>query len=254
MILSRFAAALLIASVALGAAGSASADDDPLEKVNRPVFAFNDSLDRWFLEPLAKGWRFVIPDPLMSSIDNISDTLLTPVSVFNSLVQGDPGRSFNALSRGMLNASLGIAGIIDIASTIGLESQREDFGQTLGVWGVPSGPYMVLPLLGPSSLRDVSGLVVDAPLLIWPLFVDSFFITASYTAGITINTRALLLDEIATAREGALDYYALARNAYLQRREALIANRNEKEDVDEDDLYYYDFEEDVEDGVGDEVR
>ena len=251
MRLTKLAAVSLMACLALGVADSALAEDDPWERVNRPVFTFNDRLDRWFFEPLAKGWRFVMPDALMGSIDNVQDTLRTPVYVFNGIVQGDPGRGFNALSRGMLNASLGVAGLIDVAGTIGLPSQPEDFGQTLAVWGVPSGPYLVLPLLGPSSVRDAAGLVVDAPLFIWPFLVDSFFITASYTAGITVNTRALLLDEIATAREGALDYYALARNAYLQRREALIANRSEKEDVDEDDLYYFDFEEDVED---DEVR
>lgn len=227
-------------------AATTHADDqgrDPWEAFNRKVFVFNDAIDRWALEPLARGWRFAVGETGMVSLDNISETLRAPVYLFNNLVQLKPRAAFDVVQRTVLNSTLGVAGIIDIAADIGIPSPREDFGQSLARWDVPSGPYVVLPLLGPSTVRDAGGLLVDTPLLIWPYFINSIFITTSYTAGVTVNTRALLLDEIATAKSGALDYYALARNAYLQRRDALIADHGEAGPQDnEDELYYFDFE------------
>ena len=225
---------------------TAGADDqrrDPWESFNRKVFVFNDAVDRWFLEPISRGWRFAIGETGMVSIDNISENLRAPVYLFNNIVQLKPRAAFDVVQRTILNSTLGVAGIIDIAADIGIPSPREDFGQSLARWDVPSGPYVVLPLLGPSTVRDAGGLLVDTPLLIWPYFINSIFITTSYTAGVTVNTRALLLDEIATAKSGALDYYALARNAYLQRRDALIADHEEAgPQENEDDLYSFDFE------------
>lgn len=218
---------------------------DPWEGMNRKVFAFNDTLDTWFFEPLAKGWRFVLREPVLVSIDNIADNLRSPVYLFNNIVQGKPRGSLDVIQRALINSTIGVLGIIDVATDMGIKSAREDFGQTLARWGVGSGPYVVLPLLGPSTVRDASGILVDSPLLIWPFLVNSFFVTVSYTAGVTVNTRALLLDEIAAAKDGALDYYSLARNAYLQRREALIADRKEQADEDVEDLYYYEDEEDL---------
>ncbi|TFH23344.1 MAG: VacJ family lipoprotein [Myxococcales bacterium] len=232
----------LLACTGAAPVGAQEQDRDPWEKMNRKVFAFNDTLDTWLFAPFAKAWRFVLREPVMVSIDNIADNLRTPVYVFNNLVQLKPRQTFDTIQRAILNSTLGVAGIIDIASNIGIEASREDFGQTMARWGVPSGPYVVLPLLGPSTIRDSGGFLVDSPLAVWPFFVNSVFITVSYTAGVTVNTRALLLDEIADAKESALDYYSLARNAYLQRRDALIADREETPDDTERDLYFFDDE------------
>jgi len=236
------ACALTLAVAIPASANESGNDHDPWEGMNRKVFAFNDALDRWFLEPVAKGWDFIAPDLLQHSIDNVVQNARFPIDFANSLFQGKPRDSFDTLSRFILNTTFGMAGLFDPASQIGLAPPREDFGQTLAVWGVGAGPYVVLPALGPSTVRDTGGLTVDAFSQVWPWFTP-FGVGFAHAAGDAINRRSLFLDELATAKAGAFDYYALIRNAYLQRREALIADRLDTEEEDEDELYYYDFDE-----------
>ena len=135
---------------------------DPLEPLNRKVHAFNMAADRAVLRPVARGYRKVVPAPVRSSVTNFFSNLRTPGSALNNFLQGKPKRGFSELGRFLFNSTLGIAGIFDVATAGGMERYDENFAQTLAVWGVPEGPYLVLPVLGPSNLRDTTGLVVDS--------------------------------------------------------------------------------------------
>jgi phospholipid-binding lipoprotein MlaA len=202
----------------------ASADHDPIERFNRGVFWFNDTLDVYALEPVARGWDAIAPDAVQQSVSNFFRNLRFPVVLGNNLLQGKARPSAVTLARFMVNSTFGVAGLFDPARAWGLEPRPEDFGQTLGRWGTPSGAYLVLPLLGPSSVRDTGGLVVDYGLSVVPLFVNGW---APFGAGVlnSVNTRAQFLQQIRDAKEASLDYYVFVRNAYLQRRRAQIEDR-----------------------------
>ena len=231
----------LVAVLVAGIAWAEELDEDPWERLNRKVFWFNDKADVYFFEPLAKGWSFLLPDLAMESIGHAVDNARLPIHLLNALLQGKAREGFDTVSRFILNSTLGAGGLFDPAGRIGLAPQREDFGQTLGVWGYRNSAYLVLPLLGPSTVRDTAGLAVDSPSAVWPFFV-SLPVSLTYRGGTAVNSRALVLDELESAKRGALDYYALIRNAYLQHRAAKIANMEptEEEDDDEEDLYYLD--------------
>jgi len=243
--LAAVAATILATTPLATPARAGSSNVDPWERMNRKVFWFNDKLDTYALEPAARGWDFVVPDVLERSIDNFSNNLLMPLRLANNLLQGKPRAAFDAVSRFILNSTLGMAGLFDPATQVGLPEKPEDFGQTLGVWGVGPGPYLVLPFLGPSTVRDTGGYPVDWAMQVWPYFVG-WRVSAPYRAATLLNKRALFLEEIASAKKGALDYYALVRNAYLQHREALVTDSPEKKSEEQEDLYYFDVEEDVE--------
>ncbi|MFT4570139.1 MAG: phospholipid-binding lipoprotein MlaA [Hyphomicrobiaceae bacterium] len=214
---------------------------DPLEGLNRAVFIFNDKLDRWVLEPVARGWDFVLPDPAQTGFDNFFSNLRFPIDFTNELLQGQPRQAGRDLGRFVVNTTIGIGGFFDHATKFGLEKDKEDFGQTFGVWGVGTGPYLMLPFFGPSSPRDAVGTVLDGFATVWPYFVDRDVVWIPPVVGL-VNTRSLYLDEIENARETSLDYYTFVRNLYAQRRAALIADRPQ-DAVDaeaEDDLYFYD--------------
>ena len=134
---------------------------DPWEGCNRRVFAFNDVLDRYALKPVARGYKAVTPEPVQTGVGNFFSNLGEVRTVLNSLLQGKFQRSGETTARLLFNSIFGLAGIFDVAEKMGLPQQDEDFGQTLGVWGVPAGPYLVIPFLGPSSLRDGTGRVAD---------------------------------------------------------------------------------------------
>ncbi len=205
--------------------------------MNRGIFWFNDQCDVYVLEPVAKGWDMVIPDPAQTSISNFFANVRFPVVMVNDLLQGKPGAAVIDVGRFMVNTTFGIGGLFDPAATWGLEKHSEDFGQTLGVWGVPPGPYLVLPLFGPSNPRDTAGMPVDYVLSITPLFLSSFWWTGAGVVNV-VNTRAQYLDEIRNAKEASLDYYVFARNAYYQRRQALVKDQKEEGGhAPTDDLY-----------------
>ncbi len=236
--------AALLAAVWVAAALPSRADSDPvsdpLERMNRGIFWFNDGLDRYFLEPVAKGWDFVMPDAVQRSLRNVYDNARFPVNFANNVLQVKPNGAASELFRFLINTSVGLGGLFDPATALGLTAHREDFGQTLGRWGVPQGPYLVLPLLGPSNPRDGIGMAVDSAARVYPWFLP-LWINAAISAPDVLNRRALRIDEIAAEREAAFDWYVAVRNAYVQYRRNQVHDREEEPEEDDDDLYYPDI-------------
>jgi phospholipid-binding lipoprotein MlaA len=231
-----------VAQPAPAAASGASLEYDPWQGFNRKIFTFNEKLDQWVLEPTAKGWDYVTPAPVQRGVGNFFSNLRFPVNLVNNLLQGKGVAGAKSLGRFTVNTLLGAAGFLDPASDLGLAPEEEDFGQTLGVWGVPAGPYLVLPVLGPSSLRDAPALGVDAVTAITPFFIDTFILAGAQLIDV-VNTRARYLDVISDARAASLDYYTFVRNAWVQRRQADIEDRSstpvpERTPTDEDSELY----------------
>lgn len=241
---SRAAATTSTENAAVEAAASTDADDsDPLEPMNRAIFGFNEELDDWVLKPVASSWNFIAPKPIEYAIENFYDNLLFPVRFVNLLLQGELDPAALALSRFCVNTTLGIGGIFDAATFLDLAPQRADFGQTLGKWGVPPGPYIVLPLWGPSNPRDSVGLLVDGYLGITTFFIDWPILIGSVVAD-TINRRALLLGQIEDLKEASFDLYIAARDAYgQQRRERILGSEEAGRQRDEDLYFLDDFDE-----------
>jgi len=215
----------------------AAAENDPIESVNRKIFWFNDHLDMYVLEPVAKGWHFVLPDRVETSITNFFYNLRFPIHTLNALLQGKFKNAGIDVGRFVVNTTVGVAGFFDPATGWGLPMHWEDFGQTLGWWGVGPGPYLVLPLLGPSDIRDGGGLIVDSAASITPFFVNTYILLGARAVEI-VNTRAQYLDIVRKAKESAFDYYTFVRNAYLQRRVGLINDEEPHEDGSQQDLYH----------------
>lgn len=230
--LSRLALSLLLA-VAVGLGGCATGPDadprDPLEPFNRGMFQFNEDLDKAFVEPLAKGYNAIMPGPLNQGVTNFFDNLRDVDSAVNNLLQFKIGRAFSDLGRVAVNTTVGILGFVDVASNLNLPSYKEDFGQTLGVWGVETGPYLVLPFFGPSSGRDGVGVVVDW--FIDPLyFIDDDGLKWGLRGLRLVDTRADLLNASRVFSQAALDPYSFIRDAYLQRRRSQVFDGNPPEE------------------------
>jgi phospholipid-binding lipoprotein MlaA len=230
--------AALAAGVAWADADTDGGAGDPWETMNRVIFGFNERADHWVIVPIAKGMDFVIPDPAERSIRRFFENSMFPIRFLNDLLQCKPVSAVEDLARFAVNATIGVAGFFDPATHLGLEGYREDFGQTLGYWGIPTGPYLVLPFLGPSSARDTVGLAGDSAALVYPYFLP-FWVSRTITLGGLLNWRSLKLDEIAAEREAALDYYVAVRNAYVSFRENEVWD-SEEDELDGDDLYYLD--------------
>ena len=210
-----------------GAAGNAGYNnpDDPWEGVNRRVFAFNETLDAWVLKPVAKAYDTVTPGPVRVGVANFFGNLGDVWGGVNNLLQGKPLDAASDLGRFSVNSTVGIAGLIDVATPLGLERHQEDFGQTLAVWGVGNGPYVVLPVLGPRTLRDTGGVVVDLAADVLNV-VDPSATRYGLVGLRLIDTRAELLPAEKLVSEAALDKYSYFRSAYLQRRQHLIFDGN----------------------------
>ncbi|RMF18509.1 MAG: VacJ family lipoprotein [Deltaproteobacteria bacterium] len=210
--------------------------------MNRRIFWFNERVDAYVLEPLARGWHAALPDPAERAVVRFFENLRAPVDFANNVLQAKPEAALAVVGRFFINSTLGAGGFLDPATSAGLEARREDFGQTLGRWGVGPGPYLVLPFLGPSTPRDAFGLIPDSFAYVWPYFVDRW-VTISTGAVYGVSLRASLLEEVESARKSSLDYYAFVRNAYLQHRRALVSDSPEQTQQQEEDLYYLDFDE-----------
>lgn len=209
--------------------------NDPLEPMNRYFFDLNNALDELVLKPFA-GWYYIgLPNFAQDGIRNAVNNLKTPVVLANDLFQGDLDRAGTTMGRFLINSTLGIAGLIDVASMFGLEYHTEDFGQTLAVWGADEGPYLVLPFVGPSNPRDASGRVVDYFLdpLTYLAWSHDWIDTANYVrAGLDIvDTRARNLRTLDEIKAGAIDYYATIRSLYRQQRNDAIRNGEAAESV-----------------------
>ncbi len=206
-----------------------AAEDDPLEPVNRPIFRVNDALDRYAIEPVSRAWDFVLPDFAQRALRNAFDNLRFPIIFLNDVFQLKLTDAGGDLARFVLNSTVGIAGFMDPAATLGLPRRNEDFGQTLGFWGVPPGPYLMLPFFGPSNIRDGFGLIIDTGLRALSFFIP---LAASFAMqGVdTLNRRSLIRGEIEAERRAALDWYAAVRSAYTQYRENLVHDRRRARD------------------------
>lgn len=214
------------------------AQQDPYESGNRAVFKFNEMVDNNVLEPVAKGYKAAVPGPIRMMVGNIRSNFGDIGVTLNSLLQLKFANAASSGGRIVVNSTFGLGGILDIASDMGLEKRNEDFGQTLGFYGVPSGPYLMLPLLGPSSLRDAGGLVLDAatdPIVVGSFFVAPFIGPLVGATRLT-DQRADLLDTDKTLEEAALDKYEFLRDAYLQRRRSLIYDGNPPQRKADEDL------------------
>jgi phospholipid-binding lipoprotein MlaA len=231
-------AALLLAGSLAGCATSGGNPADPLEKVNRAVFAFNDAADKVLITPVAKGYRAVLPGFLRTGIANFFSNLEDVWVSVNDVLQGKFQEGSEDFTRVIFNSTFGIGGIFDFASDVGLPKHSEDFGQTLGVWGVTSGPYVVLPIFGPSTFRDGLGLLVDGRAdLVYRLVNDDVPLRNVLYATRAIGNRANLLDASSVLDQAALDRYAFVRDAWLQRRRNQVYDGNpprEKDDADDE--------------------
>lgn len=193
---------------------------DPAEPANRSVYTFNDQLDRFVAKPLADAYVFVTPRFARQGVTNFFANLGEPGNVLNSTLQGKPGDGARSTGRFLINSTVGLFGLIDIASRVGLEAQDEDFGQTLAVWGAPEGMYLILPGLGPNTTRDVTDLPVS--LATHPVTYLTASVALPLYALNLINTRAELDQADRLRSEAALDEYDFTRSAYRQYRNNLI--------------------------------
>ena len=228
---SRIAIVLVAVGCAWTMPGMAATAGDPWEKVNRPVFSFNDWTDRHVLRPVAKGYTKVVPRFLRRGIGNVFDNLGTPAVAINQLLQGKPGRSLSDTGRFLVNTTLGLGGVFDVATEVGLAEHQEDFGQTFGVWGIGSGNYVVLPFRGSANVRDTVGIVLDT--VFNPLrFISPVESRTAVVALSVVDLRAELLsvDQLVVGER-----YVFFRDAYAQRRDFLIRDGVYDEDPFADD-------------------
>ena len=194
---------------------------DPLEPMNRVIYRFNDTVDTVLVRPIAEGYRFVLPQFVRTGISNFFSNIGDVLVALNNLLQGKVVNALSDLGRVVVNTTIGLGGLFDVASPIGLEKHNEDFGQTVGFWGVGDGPYLMLPFLGPSSIRDAVGTVVGAKLD--PIgFVNVMRLRNSLWGTRVLSQRADLLDTSRILETAALDPYEFLRDAYLQRRRNLV--------------------------------
>ncbi len=213
---------------------------DPWESMNRSVYKFNDAADKAVLKPVAKAYRFVTPKFVRTGVTNFFSNINDVTVFFNDLFQGKGERAVADAGRVIINTTFGIGGLIDVAGAAGNPKRNEDFGQTLGVWGMGPGPYWVLPLLGPSTTRDAGGRVVDTALTPTTYLVKNTDVNFGLYALDIVNFRSNLLEtEKVLDEAGAVDRYSFLRDAYLQRREVLIYDGNppKKEGDDEDFVF-----------------
>jgi len=202
------------------------AQDDPLEGLNRVVFGFNQVLDHLIMEPSARIYHAVVPPPIRTGVTNVLNNLATPITLTNDILQGNPEAAANTMKRFMVNTTLGIGGIFDHATGLGEPLHREDFGQTLGTWGMGPGPYLVLPVLGPSNPRDLGGMVADTAVnpVTWILYDAPLWQKAIPVGTQIVVSREAILEDYDNLRKNSPDLYASVRDLYAQKRQAEIAN------------------------------
>ena len=204
---------------------------DPLEPINRAIFNFNNVADKIILEPTAKGYR-KLPAPVQKGIGNFLNNLKLPLVVVNQFLQGQIQNASNSTGRFLINSTIGLFGLVDVADKIGLEQTQEDFGQTLAKWGIGDGFYIVLPIFGPSNLRDVSGMILTYstdPVNAYAISQNETWFLPVRTTSNAIDQRSKIIDEVNALRNNSLDYYAAVRSSYYQNRKAAILNTDDNE-------------------------
>ncbi len=238
-IISRISLVALLVIAAAGLPGCASApedpaaraefekDNDPIEPFNRAMFAFNKQMDGMFLRPAAVVFKGVLPEPVQDGVHNFLSNMRAPVVFANDVLQGEMDRAGTTAERFVINTTVGILGVWDAATYMGIEGHSEDFGQTFAVWGAGEGFYLVLPFIGPSNPRDALGLVTEYvvdPFNIWMRNEDTeeWILVRSAVTG--INSRARNMETIDELQRTSLDFYVAVRSLYRQRRADAIAN------------------------------
>lgn len=228
-----FLTGLVASTLALSACASSdnmSGDIyDPLEPYNRAIFAFNDGVDTVLLNPITQAYRFVMPDAFRWAISNFLMNIKAPVHLANELLQGDLNGARLVTTRFVVNTFTGFGGILDTASWEGMDYEPEDFGQTLATWGVGSGPYMILPIIGPSTTRDSIGLLGDMfmdPINWYAWNTDNDDIINVRLGATILDTKDHYIDIQKDLKRSSLDYYAATRSVWMQRRQALINDGN----------------------------
>lgn len=253
-----FVLALVAIALALGACASKPpADDlearryyqeinDPLEPMNRQILKFNRGFEKVVLTPVAKTYRAVLPAPARKSVYNVLHNLKSPVIFGNDVMQGEGKRAGNTLLRFVVNSTLGIGGLFDVATRMGIESHDEDFGQTLAVHGIGEGFYLVLPIFGPSSPRDGIGLAVDILIdpIFWILRSENLNYVNYVRTGVEgVDIYARNLDQLEELKRTSLDYYAALRSTYRQNRRSEILNGAEEDPDFPEYLFEDEYEE-----------
>ncbi len=221
-----------------------ASEKDPWESFNREMYAFNDTLDVYFLKPVATGYRNVTPDFVEKGVSNFFGNIYELRTITNDVLQGKLQQAGEDSTRFFINTTVGLFGVIDVAGHIDLSANDEDFGQTLSVWGVPAGPYVMLPILGPSTVTDTAGRVPEMSMELFEEVPDAYFgvenVSIPLAGAYAVSKRAQLLDV-----EGMVagDRYTFIRDAYLQRREFQVSDGAISEDLLDDDLGEDFFEE-----------
>jgi phospholipid-binding lipoprotein MlaA len=218
---------------------------DPWESMNRGIFWFNEKVDIYALAPFSRGWQIVTPSIFRTVVTNFNNNLQMPVSFVNDVLQLKPRDAGFDVLRMAYNTTLGLGGLIDIASMVDIPLNDAEFGETLGYWGCPPGPYFVIPFFGPSNVRDAVGRVGDFSTTLYFSLLP-YWSTLLIRGVELVNIRSYYLEEIDENRREAFDYYVFMRNAYLQNRRAKVSRaRGEDEGLGpaDDDLYYFEDEE-----------
>jgi phospholipid-binding lipoprotein MlaA len=221
----------------LGGCASTNNPRDPLEPVNRVIYHLNDGLDKVVMKPVATAYKGVLPQFVRTGVTNFYNNLYDILTALNNLLQGKIADATSDVGRIAINTTVGVLGLFDAATEIGLEKHKEDFGQTLGRWGIGDGPYLQIPFFGPSSFRDGVGQFVDFKLdpIGW-IWRDHIATRNSLWGLYYVNLRANLLDSTKILEEAALDPYEFQRDAYLQRRRNLVYDGNPPPVKDEEDI------------------
>ena len=232
----------IIATAVLGlmlgcATGPGANSKDPLEPMNRAVYKFNDAVDSAVLKPVATGYKAVVPSPIRTGVSNFFSNLGDVWSLINHALQFEIANAGKTAARLGINTFLGLGGILDIATEAGIEAPKADLGQTLGKWGVPSGPYLMLPLLGPSSIRDGAGAITATYYDPVNQVPDNATRNVLTTTRI-VDVRTRLLGATDAVDDIALDRYSFIRDVYLKRRQSQIAPQKASDKEAEDDIDY----------------
>jgi phospholipid-binding lipoprotein MlaA len=237
----RFLCLLMFAALVSGGCASTpagnAAEHDPWEAANRGLYRFNEGIDKVSFKPVAKGYVKVIPAPIRRSVTNFSRNLSTPGSAINNFLQGKPGNGFSELGRFLANSTFGIGGLFDIATRGGVEAHPEDFGQTFAIWGIPPGPFLMLPLLGPRTIRGAVALPFDIaadPLRYYN--DDTVRISLWLLRLVDVRARLLLLEGML---KDSADPYVTMRESYLQNRVFQVHDGDPP--VEDDDEFYDEF-------------
>ncbi len=226
-------ALIFVVTLGVGLTWAVDGEDDPIEVINRPIYHTNDIIDKYVGEPISQFYVSYTPDPIRARVSNFFDHITYPNVVLNAFLQGKGKQGLEDSSRFLINSTFGAFGFFDVATPLGLKAHNEDFGQTMAVWGVGQGPYLVLPLIGPNTIRDIPDLGVSVVTNI--LFYVGNPVAIPFAVLGIVDKRSRFDQAIRFRNETAIEPYLFTREAYLQRRNFLIHDGNPP--IEDDDLF-----------------